>query len=144
MEWDNWESGDCVCVPAPAETGLPVHDVLGRIAIGFRRTSVDWLEGDRRVQARVAKHIEWGSQELILQADRNMLGNAMLVSVTDEAGPNAAWVRFYITRWDAGMMELHYEPPDDPRCRSLARKLAELLGYEFHPFDESSHLEDDT
>jgi hypothetical protein len=136
MDWDNWHNGDCVCVPDSAETALPVQDVLGRIAVGFRRASVDWLEGDRWVQARIAKHTEFGSHELIMQAERNMLGNALLVSVADEAGPNAAWVRFCITRWDAGIMELHYEPPDDPRCRSLARKLAEVLGYEFHPWEE--------
>ena len=61
----------------------------------------------------------------------------MLVSVADAAGPDAVWVRFYLTA-DAGCLELNYRPAAAVAAgRVLAAKLAELLGYEFSPWDGS-------
>jgi hypothetical protein len=111
------------------------------VAVGFRRVVIDWPEGRRWAEARAAKAAEVGYRGVLLEAERALRDESVLVSVADAAGPGAAWVRFYMTA-DAGLLELHYEPPGAlEACRELARKLAEVLGYEFAT-DEDSPAEE--
>ncbi|MDY3555948.1 hypothetical protein R5W24_005094 [Gemmata sp. JC717] len=131
-EWSGWESGDSVGMPNwPHGPTLDQHEILRRVAAAYRRVVIDWTEGDRWVDARIAA---WEKQEgppVILAAERALRGRTVLVSVADAAGPGAAGVRFYMTP-DTASLDLHYEPPGaEPACRELGRKLAEVLGYEF-------------
>jgi hypothetical protein len=60
------------------------------------------------------------------------------VSIADAAGPDAVWVRFYLTK-DAGILELNYHPATAVAAgQALATKLAKLLDYEFAPWDGTS------
>jgi hypothetical protein len=72
-----------------------------------------WLvtgtNGENVVEARAAKAAEFGYRGVLLEAERALRDESVLVSVADAAGPDAAWVRFYMTA-DAGLLELHYEP----------------------------------
>ena len=122
--------------PGSAGRGLAQPEVLRRVAVGFRRVVIDWPEGQRWAEARAAKAEEVGYRGFLLEAERALRDESVLVSVADAAGPDAAWVRFYMTA-DAGMLELYYAPAAAvPACRSLAVKLAGLLGYEFVTWEE--------
>jgi hypothetical protein len=143
-EW--WLSGDCVHAPDRPGAELAQAEVLRRVAGGFRRVVIDWPEGQRWAETRAAKAAEDGYRGLLLEAERALRDESVLVSVADAAGPDAAWVRFYLTA-DAGLLELYYDPAAAaPACRVLAGKLASLLGYEFAPWDgdaESGAAEED-
>ena len=54
-EWFGWESGDSVASNWPHGPVLDQHEILRRVAAGFRRVVIDWAEGDRWVEARIAK-----------------------------------------------------------------------------------------
>jgi hypothetical protein len=136
VDWSNWQTGDCVFAPGLAPPGLEQAEVLRRVAASFRRVVIDWPEGDRWVDARVAKAVEIGYNGFLLEAERSLRGHSVLVSVADEPGPNATWLQFYMTS-DAGMLELHYEPASAIHAgRALAGKLAALLHYQFEPAQE--------
>jgi hypothetical protein len=136
-EWHNWESGDSVGIRNwPHGPRLEQHEVLRRVAAAFRRVVIDWTEGDRWAEARISKAAEVYSG-FLLEAEQALQGTSVLVSVADAGGPDAAWVRFYMTP-DTESFELHYEPPGaEAACRALARKLAEVLGYEFAAYEDS-------
>jgi hypothetical protein len=141
VERSNWETGDCAFAPGLAPVGLEQAEVLRRVAVGFRRVVIDWVEGDRWVDARVAKAVEIRWSGLLLEAERALRGHSVFVSVADEAGENATWLQFYMTS-DAGMLELHYEPASARRAgRVLAGKLATLLGYQFETAEEGGMAE---
>ncbi|MBN9522978.1 hypothetical protein J0H58_31445 [bacterium] len=131
-EWSGWESGDSVGMPNwPHGPSLDQHEILRRTAIAFRRVVIDWAEGDRWAEARISGAVEIGYTGLLLEAEHSLRGRSVLVSLADEGGPGAAWVRFYMTP-DTGCLDLHYEPPGaEVACRQLALKLADVLGYEF-------------
>ena len=137
-EWYDWESGDSVGIRNwPHGPRLEQHEVLRRVAAAFRRVVIDWTEGDRWAEARISKAVEIGWSGLLLEAEQALRGTSVLVSVADTAGPDAAWVRFYMTP-DTESFELHYEPPGaEEACRALARKLAEVLGYQFDAYEDS-------
>ena len=136
MDWSKQETGDCVYAPGEAPPGLEQAEVLRRVAAGFRRVVIDWTEGDRWVDARVAKAIEIGWSGLLLEAERALYGQSVLVSLAEDPGPDATWLHFYMTS-DAGMLELHYEPKGARHAgRALAGKLAALLGYQFETLEE--------
>jgi hypothetical protein len=141
-EWSDWESGDSVGIPNwPDGPRLPQGEVLRRVAVAFRRVVIDWAEGDRWVEARIGKATEVGYPGGLLAAEYALRGRAVLVSVADAAGPEAAWVRFYMTP-DTESLDLHYEPPGArAACRVLALKLAEALGYEFSTDEEDEPAE---
>jgi hypothetical protein len=140
-EWLEWESGDYVHAPDRPGAELDQPEVLRRVAVGFRRVVIDWPEGERWAEARAAKAEEFGYRGFLLEAERALRDESVLVSVADAAGPDAAWVRFYLTA-DAGILELYYEPAAAvPACRALAVKLAGLLGYEFAPWEGSDDAE---
>lgn len=130
------ESGDILEMPDwPRGPSLDPQEILRRVATAFRRVAIDWAEGDRRAAARAAKAADVGYRGFLLEAEQALRGQTVLVSVADAAGPDAAWVRFYMDP-DTSGMELHYEPPGaEPACRALARRLAEVLGYVFVPWD---------
>jgi hypothetical protein len=135
--WLTGVSGDCVHAPDRPGAELAQPQVIRRVAVGFRRVVIDWPEGRRWAEARAAKAEEFGYRALLLEAERALRDESVLVSVADAAGPDAAWVRFYMTA-DAGMLELYYEPAAAaPASRALAVKLAGLLGYEFAPWEGS-------
>ncbi|QEL15637.1 hypothetical protein [Limnoglobus roseus] len=99
--------------------------------------SIDWPTGDRYVEARLEKSREFYSGEL-LELEYQLRGRTAFVAVADD--PGVVQLQFLIVRF-ANMLELHYEPPAAlPEGRTLANKLAELLGYEFHSVEE---IEDD-
>ena len=140
-EWSEWGSGDCVHAPDRPGAEVARAEVLRRVAVGFRRVVIDWPEGRRWAEARAAKAAEDGYRGFLLEAEQALRDESVLVSVADDAGPGAAWVRFYMTA-DAGVLELHYEPPGAvPACRALAGKLAEVLGYEFAPWEGDEDAE---
>ena len=142
-EWSEWESGDCVRAPDRPGAEVAQPEVLRRVAVGFRRVVIDWPEGRRWAEARAAKAAEVGYRGVLLEAERALRDESVLVSVADAAGPGAAWVRFYMTA-DAGLLELHYEPPGAlEACRALALKLAEALGYEFGTDEDDEPAEPD-
>jgi hypothetical protein len=125
----------------PHGPSLKEHEILRRVATAFRRVVIDWTEGDRWVEARISAATEFGYSGLLLEAEHALRGQSVLVSVADAAGSDAAWVRFYMTP-DTSGFELHYEPPGaEAACRELARKLAEVLGYEFSLWDGSPDAE---
>jgi hypothetical protein len=136
-EWSFSESGDSVnMLNWPDGPRLPQREILRRVAAAFRRVVIDWAEGDRWAEARISKAAEVYSG-FLLEAEQALRGTSVLVSVADAAGPDAAWVRFYMTP-DTESLELHYEPPGaEAACRALARKLAEVLGYEFAAYEDS-------
>ena len=134
-DWLQGVSGDCVHAPDRPGAEVAQAEVLRRVAVGFRRVVIDWPEGQRWAEARAAKAAEFGYRGFLLEAEQALRDESVLVSVADAAGPDAAWVRFYLTA-DAGLLELHYEPAGAvPACRALAGKLAGLLGYEFAPWE---------
>ena len=140
-EWSEWASGDCVHAPGRPGAEVAPTEVLRRVAVGFRRVAIDWPEGERWAEARAAKAAEVGYRGVLLEAERALRDESVLVSVADASGPDAAWVRFYMTA-DAGLLELHYEPAWAlPACRALAGKLAGLLGYEFAPLEDGDSAE---
>jgi hypothetical protein len=143
-EWSDWESGDCVHAPDRAGAEVAQAEVLRRVAIGFRRVVIDWPEGARWAEARAAKAAEVGYRGFLLEAEQALRDESVLVSVADDAGPEAVWVRFYLTA-DAGLLQLHYEPAAAvPACRALAGKLADLLGYEFASWEGGEDAEPDS
>src|SRR5262245_63086687 len=144
-EWYDWESGDSVGMPNwPHGPPLEQPEVLRRVAVAFRRVVIDWAEGDRWVEARISKAVESGYSGFLLEAEHALRGRSVLVSVADAAGPDAAWVRFFMTP-DTEAFELHYEPPGTlEACRALARKLAETLGYEFGAYEDDEPAGPDT
>src|SRR5262245_38621961 len=139
-EWFDWASGDYV--HAQDRTGAEVAqaEVLRRVAVGFRRVVIDWPEGERWAEARAAKAAEDGYRGFLLEAEHALRAESVLVSVADSAGPDAVWVRFYLTA-DAGCLELNYRPAAVAAGRVLAAKLAGLLGYEFSPWEGSPDAE---
>jgi hypothetical protein len=144
-EWFKLEdTGDIVGIHNwPDGPRLPQREVLQRVAGAFRRVVIDWTEGDRWVEARINALTEFGSSSIILEAENALRGQAVLVSVADAPGPDAAWVRFYMTP-DTEFFELHYEPPGAlEACRALALKLAEALGYEFDAYEDDESAEPD-
>jgi hypothetical protein len=145
-EWSDWgPSGDIVGIRNwPEGPRLPQREVLSRVAAAFRRVVIDWTEGDRWAEARISKATEVGYSGFLLEAEQALRGRSVLVSVADAAGPDAAWVRFYMTP-DTEAFELHYEPPRaEEACRALALKLAEALGYEFEAYEDDEPAEQDT
>ena len=144
-EWSDWEeSGDIVGIRNwPDGPRLPQREVLQRVAGAFRRVVIDWTEGDRWVEARISAATEFGYSGFLLEAEHALRGRAVLVSVADAPGPDAAWVRFYMTP-DTEAFELRYDPPGAlEACRALALKLAEALGYEFDAFEDGEPAEPD-
>jgi hypothetical protein len=99
---------------------------------------IDWTEGDRWGEFRISKLMEVGAQPIIMEAEHAIRGRTVLVSLADAAGPEAPWIRFFMTT-DTEGLELHYEPPGaEAACRALAVKLAEVLGYEFATYKDRS------
>jgi hypothetical protein len=135
-DWYDSVSGDIVGIHNwPDGPRLGQHEVLRRIAAAFRRVVIDWTEGDRWAEARISKAAEVYSG-FLLEAEQALRGTSVLVSVADAAGPDAAWVRFFMTP-DTESFELQYEPPEaEEACRALALKLAEALGYEFSRWED--------
>jgi hypothetical protein len=141
VEWASWYSGDCVRAPDRHGGEVEQAEVLRRVAVGFRRVIIDWPEGDRWAEARVAHGTAVGFGGGLLDLERALRGRSVLVSAADAAGPEAAWVRFYMTP-DTGLLELGYQPPSAvAEGRALAAKLAGLLGYEFVPWEADEHAE---
>lgn len=136
------ESGDMVSrTNLPHGPLLDQHEILRRVAAGFRRVVIDWAEGDRPAEARAAKAAEDGYSGILLEAEHELRSRTVLVSLADEAGAGAAWVRFYMTP-DTSGLELHYEPPGaEAACRALAVKLAGLLEYEFSTWEDEENAE---
>src|SRR2546430_15240149 len=96
-EWSDWESGDTVGIPNwPDGPMLPQREVLQRVAGAFRRVVIDWTDGDRWVEARISKAVEIGWSGLLLEAEQALRGQAVLVSVADGPGADAAWARGYM------------------------------------------------
>jgi hypothetical protein len=121
----------------------PQHEVLSRLAGAFRRVVIDWAEGDRWVEARISALTDLDAHGVVLEAERALRGRTALVSLADAAGEGSAWVRFYMTP-DTESLDLHYEPPGAlEACRVLARKLAEVLGYEFTTEEDQPEVEED-
>jgi hypothetical protein len=146
VDWSNWESGDCIYAPDLETPPLEQAEVLRRIATGFRRVVIDWPEGDRYVDARLARAIDVGYSGALLEAERNLRGRTVLVSVAEESGPDATWLKFLMPSDDGyvEMMALHYEPLNATFAgRALADKLAALLGYQFETADEGELEEPD-
>jgi hypothetical protein len=140
-EWFEWASGDCVHAPDRSGAEVTQAEILRRVAVGFRRVAIDWPEGERWAEARAAKAAEDGYRGFLLEAEQALRSESVLVSVADAVGPDAVWVRFYLTA-DAGLLELNYHPAGAVAAgRELATKLAELLGYEFAPWDGSTDAE---
>jgi hypothetical protein len=143
-DWHDWDySGDGVSIPNwPDGPALPQREILSRVAAAFRRVVIDWTEGDQWTDYRISKLVEIGSHSVVVENERALRGKWALVSVADAAGPDAAWVRFFTTPHDEGF-ELHYEPSGaEAACRALARKLAEVLGYEFATEEELAAKEE--
>jgi hypothetical protein len=133
-EWSDWESGDCVAITNSGEDipGRPQREILQRVAEAFRRVIIDWTEGERYAEARIAAMVEVGMPKGLLELDEKLFrGHTVLMSVADAAGSDAAWVRFLMSV-NTASFDLHYEPPGAlETCRELGRKLAEALGYVF-------------
>ena len=131
-ECHDWASGDSVGMPNwPHGPMLEQCEVLRRVAAAFRRVTIDWTEGDRWAEARISRAVEIGYSGLLLDVEYALRGHSVLVSLADEPGADAAWIRFYMTP-DTESLELHYEPLGArPACRALGVKLAAALGYEF-------------
>jgi hypothetical protein len=142
--WLRDVSGDCVHVPGQDEDFVPPDqaEVLRRVATGFRRVEIDWFEGERYAEARLAKGIEVGVPEGLRQLDVALFrGRTALVSVADAAGTDAAWVRFYLTPHPQ-LLELYYDPASAvPAGRAVALRLAELLGFEFATWESEEDAE---
>ena len=140
-EWNDWYSGDCVHAPDRKGADVAQDEVLRRVAIGFRRVVIDWPEGERWAEARAAKAAHDGYRGFLLDAEEALRMESVLVSVADAAGPDAAWLRFYMTA-DTGVIELNYHPAEAIVAgRALAVKLAELLGYEFAAWEDEDNSE---
>lgn len=140
-DWSAWGSGDMVCQPGldVDDPGVPVPDVLRRVAVAFRWVAIDWPGGDRYVEARLKESVKWYSGEL-LDLEYQLRGRTVLVTVADD--PRVVQLQFLIVR-AANILELHYDPPAAlAEGRVLANKLAALLGYEFHPAEELDDDED--
>jgi hypothetical protein len=138
-EWSNWASGDCVHAPDQPGAEVTQAELLRRVAVGFKRVVIDWPEGRRWAEVRAAKAEEDGYRGLLLEAEQGLRDESVLVSIADAAGPDAVWVRFYLTK-DAGILELNYHPATAVAAgQALAAKLAEILGYEFSPWDGTSY-----
>jgi hypothetical protein len=135
-EWFDRESGDSVGTDGPT---LEQHEVLRRVAAAFQRVVIDRTEGDRWVEWRISNLMEVGAQPTIMEAEHARRGRTVLVSVADAAGPEAPWVRFFMTStYATESFGLHYEPPGaEAACRALALRLAEVLGYEFTTYEDS-------
>ncbi|MFO0826299.1 MAG: hypothetical protein U0792_24805 [Gemmataceae bacterium] len=134
-EWAEWASGDYVHAPDGTGAEVTQTELLRRVSVGFRRVAIDWPEGERWAEARAIKAAEVGYRGFLLEAEQSLRRNSVLVSVADASGPDAVWMRFYLTV-DAGCLELNYHPATAVAAgRTLAAKLAELLGYEFSPLD---------
>jgi hypothetical protein len=140
-EWYG-ESGDSVNMPNwPHGPVLEQREILRRVAAAFRRVVIDWDEGDQWVEVRIAKAVESGYSGFLLEAEHDLRSRTVLVSFADAAGSGEAWVRFYMTQ-DTSGFELHYDPAGAvSACRALARKLAEVLGYEFAAWEEGEAAE---
>jgi hypothetical protein len=135
-EWYNFESGDSVCAADRPGAAIEQVEILRRVAAGFQRVNIDWTEGDRWVERRIVKAVEVGYGGFLLEAEHALRGRSVLVSVADTAGSDAVWLRFYMTP-DTGGFELNYRPASATSAgRVLAIKLAELLGYEFTPWEK--------
>lgn len=132
--WLQDVSDEYVHVPGVDEDLVPLDqaEVLRRVATGFRRIEINWFEGERYAEARIAQGIEVGMPERLRQLDVALFrGRTALVSVADATGADAAWVRFYLTPHPQ-LLELYSDPASAvPAGRAVARKLAELLGFEF-------------
>jgi hypothetical protein len=136
-EWSDWESGDFLHATDEPGAAVPLVEVLHRIVVGFRRVVIDWTEGDRWVDWRIAKHTEIGSPPVIMDAEHSLRRRTALVSLAEEAGPDAVWVRFFLIKHDTASLDLNYQPATAAeRGRALAHKLAELLGYRFGSADD--------
>jgi len=136
-EWLEWESGDFLHASDKPGTELPLDEILHRIVVGFRRVVIDCCEGDRWVDWRIAKHVEMGSPSVIMDAEHSLRGRTVLVSLSDEAGPDAVWVRFFLFKHDTTSLDLNYQPVTALESgRVLAHKLAEMLGYQFANVDD--------
>ena len=91
---------------------------------------IDWDEGQRWVNARIAKAVEVGYSGFLLEAEQALRGCVVLIAIADGSEPRACWVNFYMTP-DTGSLELHYEPTGAvERCRNLAVRIGEILNYE--------------
>jgi hypothetical protein len=136
-EWSDWESGDFLHAADKPGAEVPLAEFLHRVAVGFRRVVIDWTEGDRWVDCRIAKHTEIGSPRVIMDAEHSLRGRTALVSVSDEVGPDAVWVRFFLIKHDTTSLDLNYQPATAAeRGQALAHKLAEILGYQFANYDD--------
>lgn len=131
MEWDDWDYGGCVFAPDRRDGEVEQTEILRRVAVGFRRVTIDWTEGDRWVEARIVKAVAIGYRGFLLEAEHSLRGRSVLVAVSDDAGPGGVWVRFSMTP-DTGALEVSHQPASAVEAgRAVARKLADILGYEF-------------
>lgn len=93
------ESGDMLGMPNWPQGQVPEqHEILCRVAAGFRRVVIDWTEGDRWVEPRIVKAVEVGYSGLLLEAEHALRGQSVLVTLADEVGADAARVRFRYDR----------------------------------------------
>ena len=67
------------------------HEVLSRIIAKFRRVVIDWTEGDRWVEARIRALTDLDAHDVVLEAERALRGQTVLVSLAaDPLCPAAA------------------------------------------------------
>ena len=120
-EWSDWKSGDFLYATDKPGAEVPLAEVLHRVSVGFRRVVIDWTEGDRWVDWRLAKHTEVGSPPVIMDAEHSLRGRTALVSLSEEVGPDAVWVRFFLIKHDTASLDLNYQPATAAeRGRALA------------------------
>lgn len=132
----DWDSGDALVQP-PGVVSASLNILLPKIASDFAFIAVDWTEGNKWIERRIEKAIAISYPPELIQAERSLYGVTPLVVVSDAGvGPK---VSFFLLP-NPEIIELHYEPIESrQRCRELASRLADLIGYELQLWEDEDH-----
>src|SRR5262249_15161001 len=99
-----------------------------RVSTSFRRVAIDRFRGDGAVRRRLDQLVFAHASESLIQATEAQKGKVIWVSVSDEDEPGDK-IEFLL-RPDEGIFIAHSSETDRIRFRPLAKKLADLLGYQ--------------
>jgi hypothetical protein len=127
--------------PTHNPQGLTPQDIIARLRGRFAHVSVDWQEGERWLNARIAKAIEIGNQKILIDADIALRGKVALVTVATDPQEPTVRVQFYLSPESdscqtTDSIELHYSPGNASRAaRVIAKQIGEAIDFDIELYD---------
>src|SRR4051812_49186756 len=95
QQWLDWCSGEYLVAPS-YEKVVPQFGILNVVSNQFKRVSIDWLEGNRWVDVRIAHGISLGFAGALLDAELALKDNTVYVALSDAERDQLGSIRFFM------------------------------------------------